>query len=144
MNPYRESGWTPPNRGTLEIASGDYLDRISESLLRGTVRRMEGEPDSEYRDRVRSAIDGHVTAGTLAEFMEKAREDDRHLQRANDAELVAEGWRNTAARWRRRFMRGTCAWKREATDLKKELNLSREKLVESDRIIEMLLKGAAP
>lgn len=43
------------------------------------------------------------------------------VQRVHDAELEAEAWRATAARWRRRAMREGAPWRGKCRELVEEL-----------------------
>ncbi len=59
-------------------------------------------------------------------------------QRVNDAQLEADAWRETAARWRKRAMREGAPWRRKCRKLEAELDSANERGASlAENIIEL-------
>jgi hypothetical protein len=103
--PYRTSarpttGWMESQTGReVEIAAGEFLSALGDQY---NCKRLDGEPDEEYRERIADTIRGVPHRGTRAEVM---KNEDRMEQAVNDAELAIVSWKKTAGRWRTRALR---------------------------------------
>jgi hypothetical protein len=122
----------PLTSGFFEHASDSILDQILEAF---GLPRKPGESDDEYRERAR--VHFRVPGDRLAEM-----HDDVRAQR-DDALLQADDWRNTAARWRKRFLRGCSAWKTRAIELEADVGKLNEEADDLRKQIRVLKDAAA-